>query len=113
VAGASGLAGDERKWCDWGQRRSWEHEVPAWLGVGGTSGRCRRWRRANPFRERVAEPPKIIPYYRLNLSTWPLSNNKELFCRHCWVKPGKSLTTGSRYALSPHEGGTRVHHYIT
>jgi hypothetical protein len=27
----------------------------------------------------VTEPPKIIPYYRLSLSTWPLSNNKELF----------------------------------
>jgi hypothetical protein len=61
----------------------------------------------------VTEPPKIILYYCLSLSTWPLSNNKELFCRFCWVKPGKSLTTGSRYALSPHEGGTRVQHYIT
>jgi hypothetical protein len=27
----------------------------------------------------VTEPPKIVPYYRLSLSTWPLSNNKELF----------------------------------
>jgi hypothetical protein len=61
----------------------------------------------------VTEPPKIVPYYRLSLSTWPLSNNKELFCRFRRVKPGKSLTTGSRYALSPHEGGTRVQHYIT
>jgi hypothetical protein len=61
----------------------------------------------------VTEPPKIIPYYRLSLSTWPLSNNKELFCRFRRVKPGESLTTGSRYALSPHEGGTRVQHYIT
>jgi hypothetical protein len=61
----------------------------------------------------VTEPPKIIPYYRLSLSTWPLSNNKELLSRFRWVKPGKSLTTGSRYALSPHEGGTRVQHYIT
>jgi hypothetical protein len=41
----------------------------------------------------VTEPPKIIPYYRLSLSTWPLSNNKELFCRFCRVKPGESLTT--------------------
>jgi hypothetical protein len=61
----------------------------------------------------VIEPPKIIPYYRLSLSTWPLSNNKELLCRFCRVKPGESLTTGSRYALSPHEGGTRVQHYTT
>jgi hypothetical protein len=61
----------------------------------------------------VTEPPKIILYYRLSLSTWPLSNNKELFCRFLRVKPGKSLTTGLRYALSPHEGGTRIQHYIT
>jgi hypothetical protein len=44
---------------------------------------------------------------------WPLSNNKELLRRFRRVKPGESLTTGSRYALSPHEGGTRVLHYIT
>jgi hypothetical protein len=55
VAGASGPAGNERKWRGWGRRRSWEHEVPARLGVGGTSGRCRRRRRANPFRDRVAD----------------------------------------------------------
>jgi hypothetical protein len=61
----------------------------------------------------VIEPPKIIPYYRLSWSTWPLSNNKELFCRFRRVKPGESLTIGSRYALSPHEGGTIVQHYIT
>jgi hypothetical protein len=61
----------------------------------------------------VTEPPKIISYYRLILSTWPLSNNKELLSRFCRVKPGESLTTGSRYALSPHEGGTRIQHYIT
>jgi hypothetical protein len=56
----------------------------------------------------VIEPPKIILYYRLSRSTYPLSNNKELFCRFYRVKPGESLTTGSRYALSPHEGGTKV-----
>jgi hypothetical protein len=44
----------------------------------------------------VTKPPKIIPYYRLSLSMWPLSNNKELVCRFCRVKPGESLTTGSR-----------------
>jgi hypothetical protein len=58
----------------------------------------------------VTEPPKIIVYYRLSLSTWPLSNNKELLSRFRRVKPGESLTTGSRYALSPHQGGTRVQH---
>jgi hypothetical protein len=61
----------------------------------------------------VTEPPKIILYYRLRLSTWPLSDNKELLSHCRQVKPGKSLTTGSRYALSPHEGGTRVQHYLT
>jgi hypothetical protein len=61
----------------------------------------------------VTEPPKIIPYYRLSLSTCPLSNNKELLSRFRRVKPGESLTTGSRYALSPHKGGARVQHYIT
>jgi hypothetical protein len=60
----------------------------------------------------VTEPPKIIPYYRLSLSTWPLSNNKELLSRFRQVKPGESLTTGSKYALSPHEGETRVQHCI-
>jgi hypothetical protein len=69
----------------------------------------------NPHRQlhpSVTELPKIILYDRLSLSTWPLSNNKELFCHFHRVKPGKSLTTGSRYALSPHEGGTKVQHYI-
>jgi hypothetical protein len=60
----------------------------------------------------VTEPPKIILYYHLSLSTWTLSNNKELLCRLYRVKPGESLTTGSRYAPSPHEGGTKVQHYI-
>jgi hypothetical protein len=62
--------------------------------------------------DNVTELPKIILYYRLSLSTWPLSNNKELLCCFSRVKFGESLTTGSRYALSPHEGGTKVHHYI-
>jgi hypothetical protein len=73
------------------------------------------WRSTGPgpITATVIEPPKIIPYYRLSQSTWPLSNNKELFRRFHRVKPGESLTTGSRYALSPNEGGTRVQHYIT
>jgi hypothetical protein len=50
----------------------------AWRAdVGWPAGRRARHRPA------VTEPPKIIPYYRLSLSTWPLSNNKELFCRFC------------------------------
>jgi hypothetical protein len=49
----------------------------------------------------VTEPPKIVPYYRLSLSTWPLSNNKELFCRSRRVKPGKSHTTGSLICAKP------------
>jgi hypothetical protein len=49
----------------------------------------------------VTEPLKIVPYYRLSLSTWPLSNNKELFCHFRWVKPGKSHTTGSLICAKP------------
>jgi hypothetical protein len=48
---------------------------------------------------RVTESPKIVPYYRLSLSTWPLSNNKELFCRFRRVKPGH--TTGSLICAKP------------
>jgi hypothetical protein len=51
--------------------------------------------------ERVTEPPKIVPYYRLSRSTWPLSNNKELFCRFRRVKPDKSHTTGSLICAKP------------
>jgi hypothetical protein len=49
----------------------------------------------------VIEPPKIIPYYRLSQSTWPLKNNKELLSRFRWVKPGKSNTTGSLICAKP------------
>jgi hypothetical protein len=49
----------------------------------------------------VTEPPKIIPYYRLSRSTWPLSNNKELLSRFRRVKPGKSHTTGSLICAEP------------
>jgi hypothetical protein len=49
----------------------------------------------------VIEPPKIVPYYHLSLSTWPLSNNKELFCRFRRVKPSKSHTTGSLICAKP------------
>jgi hypothetical protein len=49
----------------------------------------------------VTEPPKIIPYYRLCRSTWPLSNNKELLSRFRRVKPGKSHTTGSLICAKP------------
>jgi hypothetical protein len=49
----------------------------------------------------VTEPPKIIPYYRLGQSTWPLSNNKEVFCRLCRAMSGKSPTTGSLICAKP------------
>jgi hypothetical protein len=49
----------------------------------------------------VTEPPKLILYYRLSRSTWPLSNNKELLSRFRRVKPGKSHTTGSLICAKP------------
>jgi hypothetical protein len=49
----------------------------------------------------VIEPPIIIPYYNLSLSMWPLSYNKELFCRLCRVMLGESLTTGSLICAKP------------
>jgi hypothetical protein len=44
----------------------------------------------------VTEPLKLIPYYCLNHSSWPLSNNIEVTCRLCRVKPRKSLTSQDR-----------------
>jgi hypothetical protein len=44
----------------------------------------------------VIEPLKLIPYYCLNHSTWPLCNNIEVTCHLCRVKPGKSLTLQDR-----------------
>jgi hypothetical protein len=44
----------------------------------------------------VTEPLKLITYYCLNHSFWPLSNNIEVTCRLCRVKPGKSLTSQDR-----------------
>jgi hypothetical protein len=41
----------------------------------------------------VTESLKLIPYYCLNHSSWPLSNNTEVTCRLCRVGPGKSLTS--------------------
>jgi hypothetical protein len=51
--------------------------------------------------EHVTELPRIIPHYRLSLSTWLLSNNNELFCCHCRDMPGESLTTGSLICANP------------
>jgi hypothetical protein len=45
----------------------------------------------------VTEPLKLIPYYCLNHSSWPLSNNIEVTCRLCRVGPGKSLTSQDRH----------------
>jgi ribonuclease HI len=44
----------------------------------------------------VIEPLKLIPYYCLNHSSWPLSSNIEVTCRLCRVKPSKSLTSQDR-----------------
>jgi hypothetical protein len=62
----------------------------------------------------VTEPPKIVPYYRLSRSTWPLSNNKELFCRFHRVKPDKSHTTGSLICAKPtrRRDQSTTSHYI-
>jgi hypothetical protein len=46
--------------------------------------------------EIATELLKLIPYYCLNHYTWPLSNNIEVTCRLCWVKPVKSLTPPDR-----------------
>jgi hypothetical protein len=62
-----------------------------------TKGLCRWASRCGA----VTEPHKIILYYRLSLSTWPLSNNKELLCRRYRVMPGESLTTGSQICAKP------------
>jgi hypothetical protein len=45
----------------------------------------------------VTEPLKLIPYYCPNHSSWPLSNNIEVTCRLCRVRPGKSLTSQDRH----------------
>jgi hypothetical protein len=44
----------------------------------------------------VTEPLKLIPYYSLNHNSWPLSNNIEVTCHLCRVKPGESLTSQDR-----------------
>jgi hypothetical protein len=49
----------------------------------------------------VTEPPKIIMYYCLSRSTWPLSNNKEVFCWLYRVMRGESLTIGSLICAKP------------
>jgi hypothetical protein len=45
----------------------------------------------------VTEPLKLISYYCLNHSSWPLNNNIEVTCRLCRVIPGKSLTSQDRH----------------
>jgi hypothetical protein len=47
--------------------------------------------------DNVTEPLKLIPYYCLNHSSWPLSNNIEVTCRLCRVTPCKSLTSLDRH----------------
>jgi hypothetical protein len=61
----------------------------------------------------VTEQPKIVLYYHLSLSTWPLSNNKELLCRFRRVKPDKSHTTRSLICAKPtrrREQNTTLYH---
>jgi hypothetical protein len=45
----------------------------------------------------VTEPLKLLPHYRLNPSSGPLSNNTEVTRRLCRVVPGKSLTSQARH----------------
>jgi hypothetical protein len=58
----------------------------------------------------MTEPLKLIPYYCLNHSTWPLSNNIEVTCRLCRVKPGKSLTSQDRqlYTKTPTKASPEI-----
>jgi hypothetical protein len=69
-----------------------EHLRPSRVGVPAVSPgelcRC----------DRTAKNSFVLS---LSLSTWPLSNNTELFCRFRWVKPGKSHTTGSLICAKP------------
>jgi hypothetical protein len=60
------------------------------------SGGAHTLRKAATPARTVTEPLKLIPYYFLNHSTWPLSNNIEVTSHLCWVKPGKSLTSQDR-----------------
>jgi hypothetical protein len=65
-------------WCGWpNDSRLGPHKLVWWAG-------------------NVTEPLKLISYYCLNHSSWPLSNNREVTCRLCRVKPGKSLTSQDR-----------------
>jgi hypothetical protein len=74
----------------------------ALFGMGLVAGSFFGWPLSMTTRRLgVTEPPKIIPYYRLSRSTWPLSNNKELLSRFRRVKPGKSHTTGSLICAKP------------
>jgi hypothetical protein len=69
-----------------------------------------------PCAARVTEPPKIIPYYRLSRSPWPLSNNKELLSCFRRVKPGKSHTTGSLICAKPtrrRDQSTTLHYIMS
>jgi hypothetical protein len=103
-------------------KRAGKRNAPA-AATATAEGRARKKRGGRPAdsppspkRTRivdVTEPPKIIPYYRLSRSTWPLSNNKELLSRFRRVKPGKSHTTGSLICAKPtrrRDQGTTLHY---
>jgi hypothetical protein len=55
------------------------------------------WCTSEALMPAVTEPLKLIPYYCPNHSSWPLSNNIEVTCRLCRVKPSKSLTSQDRH----------------
>jgi hypothetical protein len=50
-----------------------------------------------PAAAAVTELLKLLPYYRLNPSSGPLSHNTEVTRRLCRVVPGKSLTSQDRH----------------
>jgi hypothetical protein len=75
--------------------------IPPAPSTASSLERRRPWESEPAAMTFCAEPHKIVPHYRLSLSTWALSNNKELFCRFRRVKPDKSHTTGSLICAKP------------
>jgi hypothetical protein len=65
----------------------------------------------------VIEPPKLILYYRINLSSWSLHDNTELTRRLCRVNLGESRVAMTHiHTQNSHEGESRdyiIIDYIT
>jgi hypothetical protein len=65
----------------------------------------------------VTEPPKLILYYCINLSSWSLRDNTELTCRLCRVNSGQSRVARIAHSYTnSHEGESRdyiITDYIT